>query len=554
MLQELIIKHFALIDTLEMQLDTGTTILSGETGAGKSIILGAIQLALGARASSDLIKPDCDQAEICLTFDISRHTNIQTWLKTHDLSAEETCILRRIISRSGKSKCYINGYPTTLQQCRELSQQLVSIHGQHDNQCLMQRDEQTAIVDAFAGNETLLETIQTTVKSWKEKTTQLNTLKNSLTDSQQREAFLQFQIEEFTQANLTEEEITSLPTEHKRLAYSEQLLHHYQQAMDMLESDNDLSSQLQRLEQVLMQAEKHDPEIKPCIDLAEQASIAIQEMQSEIQQRLDHIDCDPQSLQRIEERMRIMHDLARKHRVKPENLIELYQSMQTELEAITHADASLEALETNIKALEKSYLIDAKKLTKQRQAVAKKLAQSITEVIRTLGMPHATFSIESLAYDDQTPRFTGQELMEFHIQTNPGQPAKPLAKTASGGELARVSLAIQMKVAEHVALPTLFFDEIDTGIGGPTAARVGQCLRALGNNHQVICITHQPQVASQAHHHWQVKKDSDGKKTEITILPLNENARIEELARMLGGVQITDSARKHAQDLLAESI
>lgn len=550
MLQDLTIKNFALIDHLELTLQAGATMITGETGAGKSIILGAVELALGGRASAQVVKQGKKSAEITLSFALNK--SAMRWLQNNELESDEDCLIRRTIQKDGKSRCYINGTPCSVQTVKQLAALLVNIHGQHENQMLMKPAAQANIVDAFAGNQTLLEELKTCYKQWKKSFDEFNTLNGKISESKQRAEFLKFQLDEFEKANLTAEEIKTLPEKHKRLAHSEELLQHYQYAIQLIsESEgNNISDQLNQLLEINGKIKQHDSSAFETEELLNSALVQIEEAYENLSHHYSAIDIDPALLATLEQRMSTIHDLSRKHRVSAEELPQFFEKLSEEYNQLENIDGNLEALQQKLKAQEDHYTTLAIELTNSRKKTIKKLNKLITEQIRQLGMPKAEFEIKLIKTEKTQPSLQGYETIEFNVMTNPGNPAQAMTKIASGGELSRISLAIQVITAKHIAIPTLFFDEVDVGIGGTTAAIVGKLLRQLSQSHQVICITHQPQVAASAVHHLHVEKATDGKSTDIAIFALEKNQRIEELARMLGGIEITKQTKSHAKEML----
>lgn len=580
MLTHIYIHNFALIDNLELELHSGATMITGETGAGKSIILGAIDIALGQRASSEKIKAGQNRAEITLSFDIENNIRLKQWLSEQELqdiqepqetsescescesnSEYNSCIIRRVFSRDGKSRCFINSRPTTLNTLKEISEYLVLLHGQHNNQLLLNKISQTQILDAFGKNFSLLDQVQTAAKHWQELNNQLELFTQNLAQQQQRIEFLNFQLQELAKLELTQEEINQLPIKYKKLANSEELINLYQQALSLSQdSENNIASQLHQLKNYINNIIHHDESIKDLSELADSASIQISEITQQLQHALSAIEIDPEQLNLLETQMGLVHSLARKHQIEPEQLPKFKSELEKELENLVNSDSNLEKLKLDLEQAKNNYLNLANKLTKKRLLAIKKLNPEITKLINQLGMPQAEFHASLLKNKDQDiPKKHGLEYIEFLIQTNPENNPMALNKVASGGELARTSLALQATMAKHIDIPTLIFDEIDVGIGGKTAAVVGKLLQQLSHSHQVICITHQPQVAASGQHHWVVSKThpkqnkikNNNLSTEVSIDYLDQEQRVNEIARMLSGIETTESTINHAKEMLA---
>jgi DNA repair protein RecN (Recombination protein N) len=541
MLTHLFIKNFTLIDTLDLPLHAGMTVITGETGAGKSIILDALSLALGARADNTFVRQGDDRCEIIATFEIQKNAQAREWLLARDLLAEDECILRRSLTTDGRSKCFINGQPVTLQSLRELSVYLVNVHSQHEHQQLMQRDNQRELLDAFAGHMNIVNNVKHLYKQWRDVTEKLEQQKQQLGDRGSRLAFLQYQVSEFAQLRFNQDELIQLEKEHKNLTHAEQRIANYQQLLQLLEQIQ--FGKAQSLANTL-------PE-KSIAELLNNAAIQLQEAQGEVESALEHAEVNPERLQQIEQRLTKIHDLARKHRVKIEELPVLQERLETELHSLQRIDVQLEQLQKDLKMLAETYEKAAHELTKGRETAAKKMAKQIEQHMQTLGMPGGKFSIQ-LEPAASIYNLYGAEKVEFLVSANPGQPLQLLNKVASGGELSRISLAIHLIAAQKQQLPTLIFDEVDVGIGGSTAAIVGQLLKTLAKRAQILCITHLPQVASQGNNHLQVEKTVNKKQTSTQISYLSMEDKIQEIARMLGGLKITDQTLAHAREMVDE--
>lgn len=552
MLSQIYIRNFAIIDQLELDLSAGMSVMTGETGAGKSILVDALGLVLGDRADSDAVRHGAERAEICAYFDISKLSPVQQWLKQNDLDDAAECVLRRVISSEGRSRGYINGSPAPLQQLKELGEMLVDIHGQHQHQSMLKPDVQRHLLDDYAGNKALVEQIANIYQNWKHASQQLETLRQNAREKDARLELLRFHTQELEALGLTTEELSQLDKEQRRLANAGQLVQQCSSALDTLH-ENDETSVLSLINQHLAELEtlrQLDPQLAGVCDMLNEASIQILEGCNELRQYVDRLELDPERLESVEQRLGSIHDMARKHHVEPEALPELLANFSEELAQLENVDIELETLEKQIAELQQQYLAIATKLGQKRTKAATKLAKQVTGIIQELGMPSGKFKIALTPRNDQTPHRHGQESVCFKIAANPGQPAKALSKVASGGELSRVSLAIEVLLCNSQQIPTLIFDEVDTGIGGAVAESVGQQLRALGNSHQVLCVTHLPQVAALGHHHFQVNKVVKKQKTHTQIAELNRQARQDEIARMLGGMEITTQTRAHAKEMI----
>lgn len=555
MLSQIQIRNYAIIDTLELDLSNGMTVLTGETGAGKSILVDALSLVLGDRADSAAVRHGQDKAEISAVFDVQHLPQVQEWLSEHELDADGECVLRRVITAEGRSKGFINGRPAPAQLLQEAGEMLVDIHGQHQHQSLLRTDVQRQLLDDYAKNQTLLSTLATIAQRWKSAAKQLEQLRQAARDRDARLELLRFHVNELETLNLAENELTELDAEHKRLANGGAILERCSRAIELLSESDDqnLLTLINRTLNELEPLRELDTKLGTVCQMLDDASIQIQESSSELRNYLDRIELDPARLTWIEQRLGVIHDLARKHRIEPARLPALLTQYQTELGELDQAEVRLEALDKELQALAAEYLAAAKKLSQQRNKAAKELSKAVTEMIRQLGMPAGNFQITLTARTENTPHPYGQEQIAFEVSANPGQPPRPLAKVASGGELSRIALAIQVLLTEGQHIPTLIFDEVDTGIGGGVAETVGRQLRTLGQRHQVLCVTHLPQVAALGHNHLQVSKKigKDSTATQITVLTPKQ--RQEEIARMLGGQEITTQSRAHAEEMISRA-
>ena len=553
MLTQIHIRDFAIIDQLELELEQGLTVLTGETGAGKSILIDALGLVLGDRATAEAVRHGAKRAEISASFRIGQLPRVQAWLSENELDDdEEVCILRRVIAASGGSKGYINGRPAPLQLLKTVGEMLVDIHGQHQHQSLLKADVQRRALDEFGGQTALADEIGRLHYDWRSCRHQLDELRQAARDRDARLELLRYHIDELERLALQPDEVSALEEEHKRLANGEKILQQCHSALLAL-SEGEERDALSTLDNQLAELEKlrdSDSQIANVCDMLQQAAIQIREGCDELRHYVDHFDLDPARLAEVEQRLDAIYDLARKHHIDPAQLPALLDELSRELAQLERADTQLGELEERLAALEKSYGEKAAKLTKQRQRAATKLAKAVTATLRELGMPHGQFQISLAPRDDNSPHPHGLESIIFEVTTNPGQPPRALAKVASGGELSRIALAIQVLLSSSQQIPTLIFDEVDTGIGGAVAETVGRQLRKLGESHQVLCVTHLAQVAALGHHHLHVSKESDKRQTRTRIETLSRPQRREEIARMLGGVELTAQSRAHAEEML----
>jgi len=551
MLTHLSIKNFAIIEQQTLEFDTGTTVITGKTGAGKSMIISALALILGKRADTGVIHHDSDRCDINASFDIKHNQPAQQWLDEHELNDDDGCILHRSISRDGRSRSLVNGQAFPQNQIRELGGLLVDLHGQHEQQSLLQRDKQRQLLDNFAGHKTLLETVKTIYSQWKKAVDELQQLRTA-TDNAQHQALLSYQLQELDELALADNEISQLENEHKQLSQVEHITAVCQHASTTIaeQEHTAITAQLQQLVDSLSPIQELHPELTNACELLNNAQIHCEEAHQAIRQYAAGISADPQRLNAVENRLQQIYDVARKHHIKPEGIVELQQKLQQELNQLTKSDEQIAALTKAIESLRQQYQKQALTLSNSRHQAAQKLQQQVTQKLQQLEIPEGRFEIQ--LHENQTgePSAWGNETIEFMVSTNPGHPLQPLAKIASGGELSRVSLAIHVLTAQQGTTPTLLFDEVDVGIGGSTAAIVGQMLRQLGEKTQILCITHLPQVAAQGHHHLQVNKHIVGQTTQTQTVQLDRNAKIQEIARMLSGLTITAQTLKHAEELL----
>ena len=549
MLKFLSIRDFVIVSSLELDFSSGFTALTGETGAGKSILIDALSLALGERGDAAMVRNGCERAEIAAEFDIAALPHLQAWLAGQELAGDEgMCLLRRVLDANGRSRGFINGRSATLQQMREAGEMLLDIHGQHAHQSLLRPDAQRMLLNGYAGMTADAEKVAALYRDWQAlRRRRISLSENAEAVAAERE-LLQFQRDELEGLGFNAAEWQELQADYARLAHAASLLETAAFGIETLsEADNACLAQLNALAARLRDSMAHDAGLGETLRMLESAQAELQEAVYALRHYQQRLDTDPQRLHEQEQRIQGVMDAARKHRVAPELLDEALQRIVARL-AELGGDADLAALEQQEKSAQQSYLAAAQKLTAARKKAADKLAREITEAMQTLAMQGGSFAVALLPLAEGNA--CGLEAIEFQVAANPGVPVRSLAKVASGGELSRISLAIQVAASQVANVPTLIFDEVDSGIGGRVAEIVGHLLKKLGKDYQVLCVTHLPQVAAAADHQWQVSKAAENGVTLSHIAVLDGGQRIEEIARMLGGVKITDTTRKHAAEML----
>lgn len=552
MLLNISINDLAVVDSLDLDLYPGMSVLTGETGAGKSILLTALGLALGDRADSGYIRPGSQRAEINLEFDLVDAPLAKNWLEENDLDEEQLCIIRRIVNQDGRSKAYINNRPVTLQSLQKLSRLLVEIHGQHAHLTLLNDEEQRRLLDSYAAHHDLLSETGRIYQTWKQRDRELNTLLRASSDQSEREELLRYQLDELQQLDLENYNYTVLAEEHNTLANLGQILSSGQEQLDIL-YDNEQQSVTQMLSHsihALTELSQYSAELGEMTEMLTEAQIQISETSQQLRRYLDTQEADPQRLNWLDEQLGLIHNLSRKHHCEAEQLPDIARQISRELDNLTHSEERTAELQEECKKLLNDYSVAATKLSNSRQQKGRELAERISAMIRELGMPHGEFLVEVNPIDNAKPMVNGSDEVRYLVSANPGLPPKPLAKVASGGELSRISLAIQVTTSTDKTTPTMIFDEVDSGIGGGIAEIVGQKMRSLSHNRQVMCVTHLPQVAAQAHQHLFVSKQNTDKMTSSTVAKLEREQRIAEIARMLGGVNMTENTLAHAREML----
>ncbi|MFH0260011.1 DNA repair protein RecN [Vibrio barjaei] len=551
MLSHLSVNNFAIVKSLQLELSTGMTTITGETGAGKSIAIDALGLCLGGRAEAGAVRAGEDKTEVTAAFVIENNQQATRWLEDNDLFDGTECILRRTITKEGRSRAFINGSPVPLSQLKSLGQLLINIHGQHAHHQLMKGDYQLSLLDQYAGHTNLLQQVRNKYQAWRSADIALSQLKENSANNLAQLQLLEYQIKELNELAIGEQEFPELEQEHKRLSNSGELAITCQQAIDIIYEGEEVNAlgMLQTVSSKLVQLAELDNELTALPNMIEEAMIQLEEANTELRNYLDKIDVNPERMAYVEERFSKIMSLARKHHVMPEELYQHHQDLLAQIEALDCSDEKLAAMEEEVSAHFDTYVRSCEKLSKSRGRYAKELNKLISQSMHELSMEKAKFAI-TVDFQHEHPSPTGMDNVVFVVSTNPGQPMQPIAKVASGGELSRISLAIQVITAQKVDTPSLIFDEVDVGISGPTAAVVGKMLRKLGESTQVLCVTHLPQVAGHGHQQLFVTKTTKANKTETSMLTLNEQQRISELARLLGGSQITDSTLANAKELL----
>jgi DNA repair protein RecN (Recombination protein N) len=550
-LESIQIRNFAIIDSVQLEFNTGMSVLTGETGAGKSILLDAIKLVAGDRAESDSIRSGCEKAEISVCFRLQDSATAHDWLAQHEMDAEGECVLRRVLHANGRSRAFINGCNATLMQLRALCDRLLDIHGQHEHQSLQLPQVQRQLLDALLGEPALLDEVRQKFDAYRSLQRRLDEAQSGTREREQRIDLLGLYCEELNQLNLAEGEFEALQDEYKRLSNAGRLLDGSGAVLAQLYDDEEhnIQAALSLCAQQLGELLETDNTLTPSHELISAALIQVQEASSELRSYRDGIELDGARLETINQRIATAQNLARKHRVEITQIIELSERLNRELEDLQGDNFDIDSMQAELDKLRDDYLFSAGELSRKRQQTAAILSEQITRVMQELGMEGGSFVID--IQDASAPAAHGIDEIRYLVSANPGHAPKSLARVASGGELSRISLAIQVIMSESSQISTLIFDEVDSGVGGGIAEIVGKKLRLLGRERQVLCVTHLPQVASQAHHHFRVEKSSQHNQTSTAVLALDDGERLEEVARMLGGVTITEQTRAHASEMIA---
>ena len=550
MLRLLSIRNFAVIETLEVEFDQGFTVLTGETGAGKSILLDALSLLLGDRFEPRQLRPGADRAEIAAEFDIGDLAPVHEWLAQNELGNGGALLLRRVLDAQGKSRAYVNGSPATLAQLQTLGERLIDLHGQHAHQSLGRSETQRLLLDAYGGSAMLAREIGAAWRAWRDASAlRENATRNAAASAREREA-LGRSLAEITALGASAVEWKALSLAQTRLANASTLLEAAAMGeAELADGDAAIASRLAAMAARLAAASAHDKSLEKIAALIDEARIRVDEASRSLRGYRERLELDPAELARVEARLSAIHDVARKHRVRPEELPLLLEDVQAKLTALSE-QGDVDALIRAESNLQRAFGALADELTAKRRVAAAQLGGRVSAMMKKLAMSGGRVEIALKALDE--PASYGRENVEILVATHPKQPLAPLARVASGGELSRLGLAIQVALAEVADVPTLVFDEVDTGIGGAVAATVGRMLQQLGSRRQVLCVTHLPQVAACAHHHNLVAKHGKTTGVATKLERLDTAARVDELARMLGGREITAKTRAHAKELLEQ--
>jgi DNA repair protein RecN (Recombination protein N) len=552
MLTQLAVQNYSLVENLNLEFSAGMTVITGETGAGKSVMLNALGLALGERADGKTVRKGATRADIQACFDTREIPAAENWLEARDLQEGGECILRRVITGEGRSRAWINGRPVPLQDIKSLGGLLIDIHNQHAHQSLLNKNSHLNLLDSFAGHDRQVEKVRACHQRWKDVSLRLEELTSNRAQASARQQLLSYQIQELDNLAVAEGEVEALEASQKTLANAEHYLQSGRSALELCR-DNETGNALSLVGQAIRQLGDlpgTDRRLSESLQLLGSAKIQLEEAGHELQAWLDDFDVDPEKLTEVENRLSTVYEVARKHQVAPEQLHATHQDLAGELGSLCNTDTELEALQQELTLLESEYQQESEKLSRSRRKAAKKLVSETQKQLQALGMDHC--QLECCFNDGKpgAPASQGMDQLEFLISTNPGLAPGPLNKVASGGELSRISLAIQVVTAATSATPSLVFDEVDVGVGGATAEVIGNLLQQLGKQTQVLCVTHLPQVAAKGHHHINVRKQASKESSSTHLEVLSEEQKIEEIARMLGGIAITDKSKAHAREML----
>ncbi|MDG6828000.1 DNA repair protein RecN [Glaesserella parasuis] len=553
MLTQLTINNFAIVRHLTLELNEGMSVITGETGAGKSIGIDALGLCLGYRSESSMIRNGADKADISATFSMQPTSPAYLWLKEHELLDEDNpqeCILRRMINQEGRSKAFVNNHPIPVSQLRELGQYLIHLNGQHAPQLLLKSEYQLEVVDNYANLHPLLVEMATQYHSWRKLHKQVKNFHQQCQENEARKQLLQYQVEELDEFAIKEGEFEQLEEDHARLANSEQLTELSQSVLNLLSDDNaNVDTMLYRAIRDLEELVEVDSQYQSALEMLNEALIQVQEASSEINHLANKIEQDPELLNELDQRISQTMQLARKHHITPDKLWQKHLSLKQELQTLLDFAENEEQLIADEQQAYQQCVELAEKIYHKRVDAGQKLSAEVTKQIKQLAMENGEFFID-IQYNLDKLSANGADFVEFNLRSNLGQNAQPLAKIASGGELSRISLAVQVLTANKLSTPTIIFDEVDVGISGPTATVVGRLLRQLGKKCQVLCVTHLPQVASHGNHHFNVQKQVENNQTETKMSLLTPKERVKALARLLGGEKITDAVLANAQEML----
>ncbi|HZZ93188.1 MAG TPA: DNA repair protein RecN [Usitatibacter sp.] len=550
MLRALSIRDYVIVERLDLELAAGFSALTGETGAGKSILLDALKLALGDRAEAAVLRPGAARAEVSADFDLGRLPAVREWLANQDLDEGEggECVVRRTVDASARSRGFVNGRPATAAQLRELGERLVDIHGQHEHQLLLKRDRQRELLDAFGGSVERAREVAAAHGAWRRVAEQRAARENAQRTSARERDLVAHEVRELEGLEFDRARWAGEQSEHRRLAHAQELIESVSECAAALdESEDSVTSRLAHAQARLAQAASLDPALEEARRDAETAALHAGEAAQQLRRYLQKLEVDPGRLAQLDSRLKAVFEVARKYRIEPDEIPQVLEERRAHLESLGGLE-SLEQLRAEEANLEKAYRALAAKLTTARQAAAKKLGDAVTRTMQELAMTGGR--LEAALHPLEAPAAGGLESVELMVAAHAGQALAPLARTASGGELSRISLAIQVLLTGEASVPTLIFDEVDAGIGGGVAEVVGRLLQALGRHHQVLCVTHLAQVASHARHQWRVSKHAGKQGTLAQVEPLDAGSRVEEIARMLGGLKLTDATRRHAAEML----
>jgi len=551
MLTHILIQDVAIVSRLELDCAAGLSALTGETGAGKSILIDALGIALGDKADAAVIRAGRERAEVVASFDLAQCPTARAWLAEQALDDDGDCIVRRLIAREGRSRAFINGRAASTTQLRELGDRLVDIHGQHAHQSLLRANDQRTLLDAYGGHPDLAAAVAAAFRDYRTLDRRLTELEGAAAERAERLDLLRFQVDELDALGLKAEELVSLDQEQRRLSHLGRLQEVGAAVLQGLaESEPAIEDQLRSAAADLSELETIDPALAEARELLEGAAIHAHEAAVSLRHYLDGLDLDPATLAAVEARLAQIHEFARKYRVFAPQLPDLLDTRRAELATLQQADQTLDTLRGERDAAWTAFGAQAARLSQARTDASARLGDTVTQAMQQLGMTGGRFAVALEPLPAESAGAGGMERIAFLVSANPGQPMQPLARVASGGELSRISLAIQVATAECGSVPTLVFDEVDVGIGGGVAEIVGRLLRRLGAARQVLCVTHLPQVAAQAHHQLRVSKETLDGHTHTRIEPLDPAARVEEIARMLGGTEITRRTRDHAREML----
>jgi DNA repair protein RecN (Recombination protein N) len=560
MLLQLNIQNFAIVRSLDIDWQSGMTTITGETGAGKSIAIDALGLCLGDRATTNVVRPNCKKADLAATFETKRNKQAKAWLKQHDLVSEHDseCILRRVISAEGRSKAYINGSQVPLVQLKEIGQLLINIHGQHDHQLIVKANQQCRLLDNYANHPSLLSDVKHYAQQWNKLNKELELLQQSQQQREAEQQLLQYQVNELDDFSLQAGEFATLEQDFKRHSNAQDLLDSTLSSLDLLSENNNFNilNALRECSENINSIARVDSQLNDVATILSDALIQLDEAGNDLKHYYQQLELDPQAYAIIEERYSIALQLAKKHQVSPEGLVAFHDELKQKIASISNDETRINTIIEELEQTKLHYQQASAALSNSRARSAKALSKLISKSMQELNMPHGQFhiAVEPKKSTDTTRDIintNGADNISFQVSINPGQALEVMHKVASGGELSRISLAMQVILADKVITPTLIFDEVDVGISGPTAAMVGKKLKQLAKNTQVLCVTHLPQVACKGHQQLFVSKLTDGELTETQVTELTEAKRVKEIARLLAGDKISQHSLANAQELLA---